>query len=514
AESTSDEELERKITRVTRSKAKEKKADEDSSGGDEGDNVNESKKILRNKPAPKNVKNQKSKHVAPKSSKRKRADDEDNVACKKEEDDVEEVQCPVPGCDSKGHLSGKFETHVTMSTCPLFHNLTPEDCIERYERRSRRRETAEQITVKSSLRKTPIKEEKYHNLIEHRRKDMCSVLTTSPTKRKENLPKTNNAREPNIRNLTPIFDFEMFREAQARAAELLQEQLKDVNSKRHGIKNIEMGKYEMEVWYSSPYPEEYLCLPKIYICEFCLKYFNSRLVLKRHMLKCPWHCPPGDEIYRKANISIFEIDGEKNKFYCQNLCLVAKLFLDHKTLYYDVEPFKFYIMTECDSEGFHIIGYFSKEKNSFLNYNVSCILTFPPYQKQGYGRMLIDFSYLLTKMEGKVGSPEKPLSDLGLISYRSYWKNVILEYLSSYEGSEISIKDLSQETAINAYDIVSTLQALGMLKYWKGKHLVLTRKEILDEYRAKLKKRKNAKTIDESCLRWQPSTNCVANTGK
>lgn len=33
--------------------------------------------------------------------------------------------------------------------------------------------------------------------------------------------------------------------------------------------------------------------------------------------------------------------------------------------------------------------------------------------------------------------------------------------------------DLSQETAINAYDIVSTLQALGMLKYWKGKHLVL-----------------------------------------
>lgn len=33
--------------------------------------------------------------------------------------------------------------------------------------------------------------------------------------------------------------------------------------------------------------------------------------------------------------------------------------------------------------------------------------------------------------------------------------------------------DLSQETAINANDIVSTLQALGMLKYWKGKHLVL-----------------------------------------
>jgi len=42
-----------------------------------------------------------------------------------------------------------------------------------------------------------------------------------------------------------------------------------------------------------------------------------------------------------------------------------------------------------------------QEKNSFLNYNVSCILTLPPYQRQGYGRLLIDFSkyisiYLVT----------------------------------------------------------------------------------------------------------------------
>lgn len=30
------------------------------------------------------------------------------------------------------------------------------------------------------------------------------------------------------------------------------------------------------------------------------------------------------------------MDGKQNKLYCQNLCLLAKLFLDHKTLYYDV----------------------------------------------------------------------------------------------------------------------------------------------------------------------------------
>ena len=46
--------------------------------------------------------------------------------------------------------------------------------------------------------------------------------------------------------------------------------------------------------------------------------------------------------------------------YSQNLCLLAKCFLDHKTLYYDTDPFLFYVMTEYDSKGFHIVGYFSK----------------------------------------------------------------------------------------------------------------------------------------------------------
>lgn len=48
--------------------------------------------------------------------------------------------------------------------------------------------------------------------------------------------------------------------------------------------------------------------------------------------------------------------------------------------------------------------------------------------------------YLLSKVEEKVGSPERPLSDLGLISYRSYWKEVLLRYLHNFQGKEISIK--------------------------------------------------------------------------
>lgn len=34
--------------------------------------------------------------------------------------------------------------------------------------------------------------------------------------------------------------------------------------------------------------------------------------------------------------------------------------------------------------------------------------------------------------------------------------------------------------AINSYDIVSTLQALGMMKYWKGKHIILKKQVRLE----------------------------------
>lgn len=126
------------------------------------------------------------------------------------------------------------------------------------------------------------------------------------------------------------------------------------------------------------------------LCQFeNFTWFFFIVLLQR---KCTLRHPPGNEIYRKDTISFFEIDGRKNKSYAQNLCLLAKLFLDHKTLYYDTDPFMFYIMTEYDEVGFHIVGYFSKEKESTEDYNVACILTMPPYQRKGYGRLLIEFS--------------------------------------------------------------------------------------------------------------------------
>ncbi|KNC95952.1 uncharacterized protein SPPG_08703 [Spizellomyces punctatus DAOM BR117] len=270
------------------------------------------------------------------------------------------------------------------------------------------------------------------------------------------------------------------------------------------INTIQLGVWEIDTWYAAPYPEEYNGQPLIYICEYCFKYMKSQYVAGRHKAKCPLRHPPGDEIYRHGNISVFEVDGRKNKIYCQNLCLLAKMFLDHKTLYYDVEPFLFYIMTENDEKGCHFVGYFSKEKRSSANYNLSCIVTLPIFQRKGYGSLLIEFSYLLSRKEGRTGSPEKPLSDLGLLSYRRYWRRTVLRALAECSGNVLSIERLSQVTCMTPDDIIHTLHLLNMLvKNASGNYVVRYPTQVVAEYIAHLDS-KGFPTIQQDKLRWTP----------
>ncbi|EJK44744.1 hypothetical protein THAOC_36695, partial [Thalassiosira oceanica] len=210
----------------------------------------------------------------------------------------------------------------------------------------------------------------------------------------------------------------------------------------------------------------------------------------------------------------FEVDGLEERLYCQNLCYIAKLFLDHKTLYFDVDPFLFYVLCEVDNRGYHPVGYYSKEKYSDVGYNLACILTFPAHQRKGYGRFLIAFSYELSKKEEKVGSPEKPMSDLGQQAYIPYWTSTIVDFLlhGSGDRTSMSVMDIARRTSIMAEDIIFALNTLGILKFVNGVYFIAAGREDLED----LARRHPVKEprVDPSRLHWTPYLNDVPKRDK
>ncbi|KDR68729.1 hypothetical protein GALMADRAFT_256551 [Galerina marginata CBS 339.88] len=167
----------------------------------------------------------------------------------------------------------------------------------------------------------------------------------------------------------------------------------------------------------------------LWVCHFCFKYMADGVPWELHKKDCKVKHPPGRKVYQRGAHTIWEVDGAKEKLYCQNLALFGKLFIDVKTLFFDCDNFLFYILTDAKSSEDHIMGFFSKEKLSYDDYNLACIMTLPQYQRKGYGMLLIEFSYELSRRAGKVGTPERPLSDLGLRSYLAYWISTLVRFL-------------------------------------------------------------------------------------
>jgi len=260
------------------------------------------------------------------------------------------------------------------------------------------------------------------------------------------------------------------------------------------IEEIVFGENRCRTWYFSPFPEKNHGIKTLYFCEFCLYFFTYQDELIRHMeTNCPNKYPPGNEIYRDdGKISMFEVDGKSQHIYCEHLSYLSKLFLDHKTLENDVRPFLFYILTEYDKFGYHFVGYFSKAKNS--ENNLSCILILPFHQRKGYGKFLIDFSYLLSKQEQKYGTPERPLSDLGFSTYFDYWTQKICETLRKWEGNSISINQIAEKTQIKPDDIEDVMLELHLLIKNKNEngvesYYIISDKKILEELEKRTGKR-------------------------
>ncbi|KAF8168463.1 acyl-CoA N-acyltransferase [Crassisporium funariophilum] len=166
----------------------------------------------------------------------------------------------------------------------------------------------------------------------------------------------------------------------------------------------------------------------LWVCHFCFKYMADGVPWESHKKDCKLKHPPGKKVYQRGAHTIWEVDGVKDKLYCQNLSLFGKLFIDVKTLFFDCDNFLFYILTDAKSSEDHILGFFSKEKVSYDDYNLACIMTLPQYQRKGYGMLMIEFSYELSRRANKVGTPERPLSDLGLRSYLAYWVSTLIRF--------------------------------------------------------------------------------------
>ncbi|KAJ2911482.1 hypothetical protein MD484_g8935, partial [Candolleomyces efflorescens] len=128
-------------------------------------------------------------------------------------------------------------------------------------------------------------------------------------------------------------------------------------------------------------------LPSLWICDKCFKYFSEPVSSEIHRKRCTVVSPPGERVYARDPLCIWEVDGAKEKLYCQTLSLFGKLFIDIKTIFFDLDNFMFYVLTTF------------KESR-----------------------------YELSRRAGKVGTPERPLSALGLRGYLSYWVATLVRF--------------------------------------------------------------------------------------
>ncbi|MCJ1471577.1 hypothetical protein MMC13_000217 [Lambiella insularis] len=254
------------------------------------------------------------------------------------------------------------------------------------------------------------------------------------------------------------------------------------------VLNVVLGDIVFKTWYPSFYPEELVGkeLERLYVCPWCFKYSKDAKPFLAHVDLCSVKGidPPGKVIYSKAPYSIYEVDGEEDKLFTQNLSLFAKLFLDNKSVFFDVSSFNYYLLVqESPSPSGHqaqVVGFFSKEKMSWDNNNLACILVFPPWQRQGLGKILMGVSYELSRREGRVGGPEKPLSELGRRGYSKFWASrVAAEILSMRNKSTVTAEGIAQQCWMLVDDVLAALKEMELLEArMKGAGLVVTKHRI------------------------------------
>eukprot|EP01059_Diplonema_ambulator_P010963 TRINITY_DN20966_c0_g2_i1.p1 TRINITY_DN20966_c0_g2~~TRINITY_DN20966_c0_g2_i1.p1 ORF type:complete len:507 (+),score=174.42 TRINITY_DN20966_c0_g2_i1:54-1523(+) len=296
------------------------------------------------------------------------------------------------------------------------------------------------------------------------------------------------------------------------------------------IEKVVFGDYIIDAWYPTPLSrtaikEEVIANGGyLYVDDVTLKYTGNAGRMQEHKQQhgtglFGLRGPPGTCVYDYGQWALWELDGGEGaeynnevaentvheditnhrtveaahrELYCQNLGLLSKIFLDHKQECFTTSNFTYFVLTEKYQREDHsstrkpfdsktlrpaiggtdylFRGYFSREKGQ-RDYNLSCLMVLPPWQRLGLGRMLIHFSYLLSGRENRpkrgvgAGSPERPLSDLGKMVYLQYWCERVGMFLKEWKakGARGTLSDIIARTHIEKKDVLKALCAMGVL---------------------------------------------------
>jgi hypothetical protein len=187
-----------------------------------------------------------------------------------------------------------------------------------------------------------------------------------------------------------------------------------------------------------------------------------------------------------------------SQLFCQNLSLFAKLFLDNKSVFFDVTGFNYFLLVytppapptdpnadvaETVPPRSQIVGFFSKEKISWDNNNLACILIFPPWQRKGLGSLLMGVSYEISRREGLLGGPEKPISDLGKRGYKRFWAGEIARWILSLEPQQQPPQQdpsslSSPSSSGSAAEVVTDIQACSQATWIAPEDCLLVLREM------------------------------------
>lgn len=135
----------------------------------------------------------------------------------------EERRCPMDGCNSLGHLTGKFDKHFTLEACPTYHNISVEKCKIELEERNKReeiRKKAIEYHLKSP-RSPPTTEQK-----QYLQKIRDIRFKFKGDQIEDIKPSVDKSKEPDFNHFVPDYDLKLFRDAQALASEKIEADLK------------------------------------------------------------------------------------------------------------------------------------------------------------------------------------------------------------------------------------------------------------------------------------------------